>query len=463
EEAERITNERDDKLHQLIQELIEIAEQAKQEAVDSTDERDKRKVIIFSYYADTVDWIMQRLEHALEADARLAAFKGRLVSTSGSDKNTEEAILGFAPVSSQAPDGHADKYDIIVTTDVLAEGVNLQQARHIINYDLPWNPMRLVQRHGRIDRIGSPHKRVFLRCFFPTQELDALLNLEATLQRKIAQAAKSIGVEGEIVPGSEASEQIFTHTKERINQLRSEDASLFEDDLSTGALSGEEFRQELANATKDKNLRQRITTLPWTTGTGKVSAGGEAGFVFCARVGDDPNPKYRWVPVSEHGTLDAGGIQSDTLTCLAKTVSMPDTERVLPEEARVLAYEAWAVAQEDIYAEWEHSTDSRNLQPAIPKPMRDAADLLREHAPADMTTDELHRLLDTIEAPYDTRTQRMIRQALNHQDISDQVTEVVRVVTDLGLQPPEEIKPLPEITKDDVHLVTWLALVRERP
>src|SRR5664280_1073958 len=61
----------------------------------------------------------------------------------------------------------ADRFDIVVSTDVLSEGVNLQQARHIVNYDLPWNPMRLVQRHGRIDRIGSRYAEVFLRCIFP--------------------------------------------------------------------------------------------------------------------------------------------------------------------------------------------------------------------------------------------------------------------------------------------------------
>src|SRR5690625_6250957 len=118
--------------------------------------------------------------------------------------------------------------------------------------------MRLVQRHGRIDRIGSTHKCVYLRCFFPTQELDALLNLEAIFQRKITQAAKSIGVEGQIVPGgpTDGTEQIFNHTKERINEFRAEDASLFEDDLTTIALSAEEFRQELANALKDTGGRK---------------------------------------------------------------------------------------------------------------------------------------------------------------------------------------------------------------
>jgi superfamily II DNA/RNA helicase len=68
----------------------------------------------------------------------------------------QAALYGFAPVSTEAPPGRdRDFYDILISTDVLAEGVNLQQCRHTINRDVPWNPMRLVQRHGRIDRIGS--------------------------------------------------------------------------------------------------------------------------------------------------------------------------------------------------------------------------------------------------------------------------------------------------------------------
>lgn len=459
EEAERITLEGDTKLDQLVEELAEIAAQAKREATDPEDERDKRKVIVFSYYSNTVDWIMRRLEDAVSADPRLAAYHGRVIGTSGNDDNTAEALLGFAPVSSDAPADHEDKYDLLVSTDVLAEGVNLQQARHIINYDLPWNPMRLVQRHGRIDRIGSPHRRVYLRCFFPNQQLEALLNLEETLQRKITQAAKSIGVEGEIVPGSKAGEQVFTHTKERIDQLRREDADMFEDGLEGGALSGEEFRQELTNAMRDPELKRRVTGLPWTSGTGKATHD-QAGFIFCARVGDDANPKYRWIPLTDTGEPDTENLQGDTLACLSRAVSGQDEERLLPDQMRQMAYDAWAAARADILAEWEIATDPRNLKPAIPKPMRDAANLLREHRPPEMGADEFHLLLDTIEAPYDTRTQRMIRQAMNdHTNPSDRVNAIIQVVTELGLQPPEEIKPLPEITIEDVHLVCWLALV----
>ncbi|MEX2535027.1 MAG: helicase-related protein [Trueperaceae bacterium] len=460
-EADEVTLEQDPKLDALVDELAEIAKQAHEEATDEIDERNKRKVIVFSYFADTVAWIVDRLEQAVQTDPRLAVYRGRLARVTGSTGNTKDALLGFAPVSSDAPADHPDKYDLLVATDILAEGVNLQQARHIINYDLPWNPMRLVQRHGRIDRIGSPHKRVYLRCFFPSRELDQLLKLEATLQRKITQAAKSIGVEGEIVPGSKGSEQVYAHTQEQIQQLLREDPTLFEEGLDVGALSGEEFRQELSNAMSDPDLRSRILELPWTSGSGKTTVG-TPGYVFCARVADDPNPRYRWVPLSAEQRPDSNGIQGDTLACLAQAVSEMNTARKLPAEMKSLAYDAWKIAQKDILEEWIVATDPRSLKPAIPKPMRDAAAVLREHRPQDMSNERFHRLLDTIEAPYDTRTQRLIRKAINdHHVPSDQVEAIIGVVEDLGLQPPEEIKPLPEITLEDVHLVCWMALVPE--
>ena len=98
----------------------------------------------------------------VDSQKTFACYRGRIVSVAGQESrggvSRENAVFGFVPESSDAPAGRdEDRFDILITTDVLAEGVNLQQCRNIINYDLPWNPMRLVQRHGRIDRIGSPH------------------------------------------------------------------------------------------------------------------------------------------------------------------------------------------------------------------------------------------------------------------------------------------------------------------
>ncbi|MCE2530335.1 MAG: hypothetical protein J4G11_10805 [Acidimicrobiia bacterium] len=176
------------------------------------DTRNRRKVLIFSYYADTVDWIVQHLVDGTETDPRLQSYRGRVAALSGSTRTQDKrtVVWGFAPKTTDAPEGFDDDlYDIVVTTDVLAEGVNLQQAGHIINYDLPWNPMRLVQRHGRIDRIGSLHSEIIFRCVFPDARLDDLLNLEERLHHKIKQASAaktqpcSSGAEPAAVPSPE--------------------------------------------------------------------------------------------------------------------------------------------------------------------------------------------------------------------------------------------------------------------
>jgi superfamily II DNA/RNA helicase len=150
-----VTASEDPKVHALISALSDIAAEAAHEGIGDDDTRDKRKVLVFTHLADTARYLHDALKIACHDDERLWAYRDRLVLATGSDPDSkEDAIVGFAPRTA-GTDKDVDRYDLTVATDVLSEGVNLQQARHIINYDLPWNPMRLVQRHGRIDRIGS--------------------------------------------------------------------------------------------------------------------------------------------------------------------------------------------------------------------------------------------------------------------------------------------------------------------
>ena len=79
---------------------------------------------------------------------------------------------------------------------------------------------RLVQRHGRIDRIGSPHRHVHMRCYFPDKRLDDLLELENRIRRKLAKAAATVGVEHEVIPGAATSEIVFAETREEMERLR---------------------------------------------------------------------------------------------------------------------------------------------------------------------------------------------------------------------------------------------------
>jgi superfamily II DNA or RNA helicase len=211
----------DPKVIALTDALATIAADAEREGITPQQVRDKRKVLIFSYFADTVEHLAAQVRSAVEADDRLAVFRDRIATASGPDKQGRaQTLAGFAPRT--AGGQHADDlYDLLIATDVLSEGVNLQQARHIVNYDLPWNPMRLVQRHGRIDRIGSEHAEVFIRCYFPDRHLEALLGLEERLQRKLKQAAAAVGV-GQVLPGFAGREVTFTETRGEIDRLRRE-------------------------------------------------------------------------------------------------------------------------------------------------------------------------------------------------------------------------------------------------
>lgn len=163
----------DPKLAALAEELSRIVNQVAREGADEEMCRQKRKVLVFSHYEDTINWVEHYLKVLVKHDRRLACYRDRIASVSGADArdgvSREKALHGFAPVSTEAlPPESEDLFDLLLCTDVLAEGMNLQQSRHVVNYDLPWNPMRLVQRHGRIDRINSQHDTVFLRTFFPT-------------------------------------------------------------------------------------------------------------------------------------------------------------------------------------------------------------------------------------------------------------------------------------------------------
>ena len=467
--AEQVVAATDPKLAAVVDELADIAAHARREGVRASDVTDKRKVLVFTYFADTAHWIHQHLEHRIETDERLADYRGRLALATGQggDRN-EQALWGFAPRTTDAPPGREDdRYDLLVTTDVLAEGVNLQQARHIINYDLPWNPMRLVQRHGRIDRIASPHREVFLGCVFPDAELDELLGLEHRLHTKIKQAAAAVGVADGVLPDTDASpEVVFAETHEEILAVRAEldriaagDTTLFDTaGEHSGKLSGEQYRKALQQALANPDLAEDITGLPWGAGSGFCRPGATPGFVFCVRIGDHSRPVFRHV---SYPTDRDPEITGDTLACLAQAHPPhgEDTLRRVDDATRERAYHAWQLAHHDVLTEWTHATDPANLTPPVPKPLREAAALLRATPPRGVDQRRVDEIIEALESPHGTRTQREVRAVLTtDQSDAAKATALIELVGQLGLRPAPAPEPLPPITPADIHLVAWLAI-----
>ena len=458
-ETAKVRADREPKLKQLSDELVAIAGEAEREGLDGAEQQQLRKVLIFSQYAETIDWIHEYLVREVRRRPELAPYAQRIVAVAGirggDDTSREAAIFGFAPVSSGAPPKRDDDlYDAMLCTDVLAEGVNLQQCRNIINYDLPWNPMRLVQRHGRVDRIGSPHKSVYLRTFFPEQGLDRLLGLELRIRRKLAQAAASVGLEGSPIVDGPEREASFSDTREEIERLRRSDTEIFErGGTRSAAQTGEEYRQELRKALATR--REEIEAIPWKAGSG-MRKGDRAGHAFAAKV--DDRTYLRFVPLEADRPVE---VEEGIVLRLVE--ASPDTPTVLSDEMRSLAFLAWERAKRSVFDAWMAETDPANLQPRLRPINRQIAVQLRESPPSSVDESGLAQLLDAVESPWSRREENSLREVFERAyvtavDRSDALADEVRR---LGIEPFRAPDPLPPIHDDEIRLVAWMAIEAE--
>lgn len=196
EEARRFQPSHDDKLQRLVRLL-------------RSKEVDGQKVLIFTEFADTARYLLREL-----ADAGV---QGLAQVDSGTKEDRARIIKRFAPYynGSSSPELAGQglgEIRVLISTDVLSEGLNLQDATRLINYDIHWNPVRLMQRIGRVDRRMSPETeirmvadhpetagvrgKVYFWNFLPPDELNALLSLYRTVTRKTLLISKTLGIEG---------------------------------------------------------------------------------------------------------------------------------------------------------------------------------------------------------------------------------------------------------------------------
>jgi len=203
-EVENIKPKQDAKLQALIEELKNLK---------------GKKVIIFGYFKDTMrylyrylggnrDWLLTEASKEDRKDVEKFLSEINLLSEKISITDSDvkpferkDRIIRFSPVSSERPDirGTEKEIQILLSTDVLSEGQNLQDADTVINYDLPWNPVRLVQRIGRIDRLKSPHAFIYLYNFFPEDALESILRILERLYIKLEAINRSVGLDASIL------------------------------------------------------------------------------------------------------------------------------------------------------------------------------------------------------------------------------------------------------------------------
>ena len=234
ERVEDITAERDGKLHEIKQAI-------RDKVAKPTRDRDGHpnpKMLVFTTFKDTALYLYKNLaELAEELGLNMAVISGDETHATAGPSDFNSILTNFAPVARQRRDADAGHdIDLLIATDCISEGQNLQDCDTMLNYDIHWNPVRLVQRFGRIDRIGSRSEAVRMVNYWPTADMDAYLRLQSRVQARMALA--DLAATGDEDPFTEADAQLeLDFRDEQLLKLRDQVLDL--DDLDEGPAMGD--------------------------------------------------------------------------------------------------------------------------------------------------------------------------------------------------------------------------------
>ncbi len=248
--ANAITPDRDAKLKQL-KEII--AEKIKRPIND-----DNKKVIVFTAFSDTASYLYDNLQGWAknELGVEIALITGSFTKTTFGKNEFGNILTNFSPLSKQrvrkASMPQTGAIDILIATDSISEGQNLQDCDFLINYDIHWNPVRIIQRFGRIDRLGSQNKQIQMVNFWATKDLDKYINLKNRVESRMALVDVTATGEENILNTEQLEELIeedLKYRNQQLKRLKEEVLDLEEmsESVSLTDFTLDDFRQDLVN------------------------------------------------------------------------------------------------------------------------------------------------------------------------------------------------------------------------
>ena len=251
--ASAITKERDAKLAKL-KELI------RQKAMEPTLNREgveNRKVLVFTAFADTAIYLYEALQGWAKDDLGIQS----ALVTGNASKNRatfgkaeyNQILTNFSPLSKRRDRvGSMDQtmhIDLLIATDCISEGQNLQDCDYLVNYDIHWNPVRIIQRFGRIDRIGSRNQTVQMVNFWPTEDLDQYIGLQNRVEARMALVDATATQEDNLLADEESVIRDELRSRDRqLLRLKDEvlDLEDFDETVSLTDFTLDDFRIELS-------------------------------------------------------------------------------------------------------------------------------------------------------------------------------------------------------------------------
>ena len=308
-----------------------------------------QKIIVFTAFSDTAHYLYAQLapwaKGTLGIDAALVTGSAGIQTTlPGLRKSMSGVLSAFAPRAKERPEELATEgeIDLLIATDCISEGQNLQDCDWLINYDIHWNPVRIIQRFGRIDRIGSPNESIQLVNFWPNMELEEYINLEQRVSgRMVLLDISATGEENLIEQQSGNPMNDLEYRRKQL--LKLQDTVIDMEDLSTGVsitdLTLTDFRIDLAQYLKAHPGKLDTQPLGAYAVTTTLDADIPPGVIFClqacgpaankAKESDYPLAPHYLVHVGDDGAVLLPYPQAkhilDRLKRLALGREAPDT------------------------------------------------------------------------------------------------------------------------------------------
>jgi len=335
------------RLHEAVQHDVEVLSGIWQRVKDIGPEGDAKlarlkellsrdlrgkKVLIFSYYKDTARYLYRHLghpdnPHAIAFSRKLGGVTVRRMDSGADPKERSRIIQGFAPKANGKPDliGTDKEIDILISTDVLSEGQNLQDCGYLINYDLHWNPTRMVQRAGRIDRIGTDFDTLWIHNMFPDEGLERLLGLVESLSRKIADIDRAGFLDASIL-----GETVHPRNFNTLRRIREEDGSVIEEEELFTELASSEFLMQQLRGLLDAGGREMLESLPDGIHSGLAKVGAKGVFFYFQADAPENGKLHFWkyFDLKEQRIIDNRYVIANLIACERETPRVVDSEIV---------------------------------------------------------------------------------------------------------------------------------------
>jgi len=322
--AKEVTPERDAKLD-LLKSLI-------LKKVNSPINGKNKKLIVFTAFADTAEYLYDNLKDWIktEFNINIALVAGSQCKTTFGKSEYSNILTNFSPISKNRKlmNGmdESQEIDILIATDCISEGQNLQDCDYLINYDIHWNPVRIIQRFGRIDRLGSKNEKIQLVNFWPTRDLDNYINLKERVEARMALVDVTATSEDNILAVDKIEELIEEDLKYRNLQLKKLQKEVLDLEDMNESLSLTDFTLDDFRADLMKYLANNKKKLE------------EAPFGLYAVV---PSPSGEFADFSNHteiGESEKEIIQPGVIFCLKQKGDTDGNQEVNPLQPYFLVY-----------------------------------------------------------------------------------------------------------------------------